>query len=229
MGVLTIPLFVWLGVRLDAAVGLLVPSVLYQTVFNCWQNRSVLPWNDVWKPYLMRLACLPIGVLALASIADSRTFGRQILGITVIGIIAMQIIATQIINRTSAGNVESRPIAKWWIVPAATSSGFMAGLIGMGGPSLVLWVMRQGWSTQRQRYFLWLSFLLVVPFQALMMAWRFGSPMLNTFLFGALLVPFVVAGAWIGNRIGHRLTPAHLRRLMYLFLVIISAQLLFGR
>ena len=223
MGVLTIPLFVWLGVRLDAAVGLLVPSVLYQTSFNCWQNRNVLPWTDVWKPYLMRLACLPIGVWTLATIADSRTLGQQILGITVIGIIV-----TQVLNRRSTESGELKPIAKWWIVPAATSSGFMAGLIGMGGPSLVLWVMRQGWSPQRQRYFLWLSFLLVVPFQALLMAWRFGSPMLNTFLFGAMLVPFVVAGAWIGNRIGNRLTPVHLRRLMYLFLVIISVRLLLG-
>ena len=223
MGVLTIPLFVWLGVRLDAAIGLLVPSVLYQTGFNCWQNRALMPWKDVWRPYLMRLACLPIGVWVLSSIADSRTLGRQVLGVTVISIIAMQLV-----NRRYSRIRSPQPIAKWWVIPAATTSGFMAGLIGMGGPSLVLWVMRQGWSSQRQRYFLWLSFLLVVPFQALLMLAKFGSPMLNTFLFGAILVPFVVGGAFIGNRIGDRLTPDHLRRLMYLFLVIISVRLLVG-
>ncbi|MCA9216132.1 MAG: sulfite exporter TauE/SafE family protein, partial [Planctomycetales bacterium] len=174
MGVLTIPIFVWLGVRLDSAIGLLVPSVLFQTCFNCWQNRSDLPWKDVWFTYVLRLACLPIGVWVLATIADSRTLGRQILGVTVIGIIVSQIVTRR--PHDAAG----KPIAKWWIVPAATTSGFMAGLIGMGGPSLVLWVMRQEWTPRRQRCFLWLSFLLVVPIQGLLMLVKFGTPMLWT-------------------------------------------------
>jgi uncharacterized membrane protein YfcA len=67
-----------------------------------------------------------------------------------------------------------------------------------------------------------------VPFQGVLLGLRFGAPMWSTFVFGALLVPFVVAGAWIGNKIGNRLAPEHLRRLMYLFLIVISVRLLAG-
>jgi len=217
MGVLTIPLFVWLGVGLETAVGLLVPSVLFQTSFNCWQNRKSLPWIDVLVPYLLRLGCLPIGVWVLSHVHSSRTLGRQILGITVISIIASQLLFRK---------KSTAPIAKWWVIPAAAISGFMAGLIGMGGPALVLWVMHQNWSAMRQRIFLWLSFLLVVPAQGLLMGLQFGPTMWKTFLIGAAVVSFVVAGAWVGNRVGNRLTPKRLRFLMYLFLVIISVRLL---
>jgi uncharacterized membrane protein YfcA len=221
MGVLTIPIFVWLGVGLETAVGLLVPSVLFQTSFNCWQNRELLPWKDVWLPYLLRLTFLPIGVWVLSHIKNSDSLGRQVLAVTVMGIII-----GQILTRRSDPN---RDIAKWWVIPAATSSGFMAGLIGMGGPSLVLWVAHQQWHTQRQRAFLWLSFLLVVPFQGMFMGLQFGPPMWTTFLFGTLLVPFVVVGAWLGNRIGNRLTPERLRVLMYSFLIIICVRLVVAK
>ena len=216
MGVVTIPVFVWLGFDLKSAIAILLPSVFVQTAFNCWQNRDGLPWRDVLLPGVFRLIFLQIGISALFLISGHEDLARQLLGIGLVIIILSQF-GTRGFARILASERS--------VIPTACLSGFMAGLIGMGGPPLVVWVMNQNWNVRHQRTFLWLSFLLVVPVQALSMTFSFGEPMIKLLLAGLFVIPAVVTGAWLGNKIGNRLSPERLRLLMSGFLFIIAVRL----
>ena len=218
MGVATIPIIVWMGISVENAVTVLIPCVFCQTLFNCFQNRHELPWSEIKSVFILRLIGLPIGILTLHwSVTQSQDVARTILGMSIFVIIGLQILTSKTTGSLAAG----------WIVPTGLTSGFFAGLIGMGGPSLVLWVVRQDWTTQRQRVFLWLSFLLIIPFQAVLMVWSFGNEMLTTIAFGTAIVPFSIAGAWLGNHYGKGISPVNLRTLMYCFLIVIAIHLLF--
>ena len=218
MGVATIPIIVWMGISLEDAVTVLIPCVFCQTLFNCYQNRHDLPWKEIKLVFILRLIGLPIGIMTLHwSVTQSQDVARSVLGMGIFVIIGFQIITSKTTGRMGAG----------WIIPTGLTSGFFAGLIGMGGPSLVLWVVRQDWTTQRQRVFLWLSFLLIIPFQAILMIWSFGSEMLVTIGYGTVIVPFSIAGAWLGHHYGKGISTGNLRVLMYCFLIVIAIRLLF--
>jgi uncharacterized membrane protein YfcA len=96
----------------------------------------------------------------------------------------------------------------------------------MGGPTLVLWVMRQDWESRRQRSFLWLSFLLLMPIQILLMSWRFGQPWLEAMLVGAAVVPFTLSLAWFAQSWADRWSKQRLRLAMRLFLLFIALRLI---
>lgn len=220
MGVVTIPIIVWMGISVENAVTVLIPCVFCQTLFNCFQNRRNLPWNEVKSVFLLRLIGLPIGIVTLHwSVTQSQDVARIILGIGILVIITLQMMTSKPTGSLPPG----------WIIPTGLTSGFFAGLIGMGGPTLVLWVVRQDWTTQQQRVFLWLSFLLIIPFQAILMIWSFGNEMVTTIAYGTAIVPFSIAGAWLGNHYGKGISPVSLRMLMYCFLMVIAIRLLFFR
>ena len=220
MGVVAIPLLVWGGFALEHAIGIVIPNVLVQTSLNCWQNRRHLPWSDVWLMFALRAIGIPLGILVLRMLSDSgQDLTRQILGA---GIVAMLVL-----QRVSF-SAESSHAARWTI-PTGLSSGFFAGLIGMGGPPLVLWVMAQGWSSERQRSFLWLSFLLIMPIQMLAMWIGFGTPILQAMAVGICVAPLTMMISWWGAGLGNALSQGKLRWMMQIFLLLIALRLVLGR
>ena len=100
---------------------------------------------------------MPVGVALMYAIFQldvART--KQVVGVVLLIVLGLQ----------TCCKVQPRPHIHWaWTVVAGSLSGLMAGLLGMGGPPLVLWLMAHDWPSLRQRTFLWLSFLLLVPFQ----------------------------------------------------------------
>ena len=219
MGVVAIPLLVWGGFSLPEAIGMVLPNVLLQTAMNCWQNRRNLPWADVGVMFALRIVSIPIGVFVLHYLSDSgENLTRQILGFGVVGMLVVQRLATR---------TEIRLPDQVGVFLAGVTSGFFAGLIGMGGPPLVCWVLGRGWSTDRQRSFLWLNFLFIVPIQILLMYGAFGSRLAVAMLTGTTLSPLVLVVAWWGARLGNSLSKERLRLIMQLFLLLIAVRLIF--
>lgn len=218
MGVVAIPLLVWGGFSLPEAIGMVLPNVLLQTTMNCWQNRRHLPWADVGVMFVLRVISIPIGILVLRYLSDSAEhLTRQVLGIGVIGMLIMQRLALRAPIQFSG---------RMGTLAAGSASGFFAGLIGMGGPPLVIWVLGRHWSPDRQRSFLWLNFLLIVPLQILLMWGAFGSQLATAMLTGVTLSPLVLVIAWWGARLGNSLSKERLRVMMQVFLLIIAARLI---
>jgi uncharacterized membrane protein YfcA len=218
MGVVAVPLLVYNGFTLPQAIGALIPNVLMQTAFSCWRHRHVLPWSDVVRLSLWRWLSLPVGIGLLRLVDEQgQAFSRAILGVGLLVVLAVQ-------ELLPYGSTQ-RP-GRLATVAAGASSGLLAGLIGMGGPSLVLWVMSQDWNAQRQRCFLWLSFLLLMPLQIILMAWQFGRPWLLAAVHGAVAIPLVLAIAWGAGSWGDGWSKHRLRQGMRLFLLVIAARLI---
>ena len=218
MGMVAIPLLVSTGYTLPQAIGALLPNVLMHTLFSCWQYRHDLPWSDAGVMCFYRYLSLPIGIAVLGVVADQgQAWSRALLGAALLVALLVQ----QLPLPANPGP----PSAKLTAL-AGVSSGFFAGLIGMGGPPLVLWVMEQDWTTQRQRCFLWLSFLLVTPLQMVVMAWRFGQPWAEATVYGLAVVPLVAAIAWQAGILSANWSKDRLRGAMRLFLLLIAVRLI---
>src|SRR5690606_41590317 len=98
--------------------------------------------------------------------------------------------------------------------------GFLAGAVGMGGPPLVLYVLRQRqWRQQEQRAYLWSLFLLGAPARAALIAWHFGLGFLSHICFGLLLAPVVWVGSELVLRIGRDWSGETLRSAALVLLV----------
>ncbi len=217
MGLVAIPLLVWGGFSLPQAIGVLIPNVLVQTAFGCWRFRRELPWSDVGPISVVRLLALPIGVLLLGLVAEQgQAMTRGVLGAGLLGALLFQ---------PPRPTASRPPPGRLATLAAGSASGLLAGLIGMGGPPLVVWVMRHDWDSVRQRCFLWLSILLVMPVQILLMSLRFGRVWLGAVQIGCCVVPLTVLIAWQAGIWADRWSKQRLRFAMRLFLLLIAVRL----
>ena len=212
-GMVSMPLLVLGGIPAHQAMGLILPNNIVQTGVNCWQTRQTLTFEHQGTILLLRGVGLGLGIMALAQIVEHVTLTRQVIGVGLIVALGAQ----------SLHRPKPRPrISRRWTWISGLTSGFMAGLVMMGGPALVLWVMAHDWSTMRQRSFLWVQFLLAVPVHGAFLYFRFGSPMWEAFAWGIIFSPAGLIGAPIGGWLGNRLSPIMLRRAMTTMLVVIA-------
>jgi len=214
MGLFSIPVLVWAGVALPQAIGLMIPTVICQTSLNAWQHRDSLPFRDVIPIFICRSIFLPLGILLLAEVASlDLARSKQILGaVLLVVVLAIWLIRPRPRKRVGWG----------WTILAGSISGLFAGTVGMGGPPVSLWVMAHDWPASRQRAFLWVTFLAVMPLHGVLLIWKFGEPMVQAMGLALLLVPFTMIGAWVGGRLGARLNRERLRTVMLLLLLLIA-------
>ena len=216
MGIVAVPLMVWSGLDLPDAIAALLPNVAVQTSLGCWRNRDVLPWRDVLFLSLWRVLGLPGGVLLLGVVASQgQAISQGVLGIALLGVLAFQQWRPQ----------QSRPPGAGLTAIMGSCSGVLAGLIGMGGPLLVLWVMAQGWKPKMQRSALWLMILAAMPPQIALMLWRFGGAVQSPMLLGCSAIPLVVLTSWFAGKWADRWSAERLRITMRLFLLVIALRL----
>jgi uncharacterized membrane protein YfcA len=141
-----------------------------------------------------------------------------------IGAVLILIIAIQIWIRP-----QPRTKLHWgWTLLAGSISGVMAGLVGMGGPVVVLWVMAHDWANQRSRTLMWCVFALMVPWQLTVAYHRFGSPVLTSALLGLAYSPLVIITTMLGTHLGNRLSRNRLRIAAYTILIGVGVASLIG-
>jgi len=213
-GMFAIPLLILAGCRSYEAIMIVVVGVTVQTTIGVYQSRMHIDWKQLAALVVLAGAMIPVGVFVQYQITQLEPDTiRQIFG----GIVLAALI-TQWLWR-----VTPRERLHWgWSVPAMFSSGFMAGLAGMGGPPAVMWVMAHDWSSRRSRATLWALFASYMPLELIFLYHRFGEGVLTAAGTGLLLAPLTVLGIIPGLWIGHRVSKEHLRRLSYLILLCVS-------
>ncbi|MEM8873423.1 MAG: sulfite exporter TauE/SafE family protein [Planctomycetota bacterium] len=211
---LVTPLLIALGMSLPQTIAIGLVCVVVQTALSCWQARGELPWRDVGTVIGWRLLGLPLGIAALTKLAVSDPqIVKQVVG-------AALLLAVALLAVARPRPAEHVPI--WATATAGTSSGFLAGLTGMGGPPLVLWLTLRDWPTRRTRGFLWLSFVLMIPVQFVLLAWQFPTDTRTGAIYGLAALPVVAGASFIGVRAGDRLPRERLRQVMLGVLVVLG-------
>ena len=217
---LAVPLLLWSGFSLAQAVALTSVPILVQVAMATWKLRTAVVWREVLPAAVIRYLTLPIGVSLLYwvnSFAPSEV--KQIVGLMLLIILAMQ---------RFARIVPKERLAFGWDLLAFSLSGIMLGMIAMGGPPVVLWLMAHDWSARRTRAFMAALFLLAAPVQVGLLWWKLGEVVAPAFGWGLGMIPLVVAGSLLGIRLGNRLDREKLRRAIMLFLFLTALVSLFS-
>ena len=207
---LAVPLLLWSGFSLAQAVALTSIPILVQVSVATWKLRREVVWKDVLPAAAIRYLTLPVGVSLLYwvnSFEPSQV--KQIVGLLLLVILAMQ---------SFSRIVPREKLSFGWDLLAFSLSGIMLGMIAMGGPPVVLWLMAHDWSALRTRAFMAALFLLAAPVQVGLLWWKLGEEVASAFAWGLGMIPLVVAGSLLGIRLGNRLDRVKLRKAIMLFL-----------
>ncbi|ADV46032.1 TSUP family transporter [Nitratifractor salsuginis] len=217
---LAVPLLIWSGLSLAQAVALTSVPILVQVSIATWKLRADVPWREVLPASLIRFVTLPVGIslLYLINSYDPGTV-KQFVGAILLLILAAQ----------HWIHITPRPrLHPAWDLLAFGLSGIMLGMIAMGSPPVVLWLMARDLSVLNTRAFMAALFLMAAPVQLGLLYWKLGDEVADFFLYGLLMTPLVIAGSLAGIRLGNRLDRERLRRLILFFLFLTGLASLLG-
>lgn len=121
--------------------------------------------------------------------------------------------------------IPTRMVSRRWAPVAGFAGGTMGTLFGVGAPPYAIYLTRRLTDMAALRATLSNMVLLSVSIRALV--FTVSGLMLADRLIGfALLVPFALAGLWVGNRIHGRISRAALLRFVAVLLLLMGVSLI---
>ena len=218
--IFAIPLLIWGGFDLPEAISITSIPILFQSLTSTYKLRIHVLWKEVWIGAIIRYMSIPIGIFLLTLISTfDKTSIKQIVGIAILLIVVIQIFL----------KVKPREkISFIWTFIAFFTSGLTLGLISMGGPPAILWVMAHKWSALTTRAFLSALFFLASPLQVILLYYNFGDKLLNFFMIGLAFSPLVIIATLWGVKLGEFLNREKLKKIVYSLLVITSLVSIFS-
>lgn len=205
----------WSGLGLPAAITVSTVTAGSQMLLGIWRYRREIPWKPILPLVFYRFVTLPLGVMLLGVVVlIGREAVQQAVGWGLLTVVVlMQVSKVRPRQHVAAG----------WGAASGLSSGFLSGLLGMGGPPVVLWVMAHDWAANRARAAIWVINGVTLPVVLGLLGWEFGSHILGTMAMGLICVPFALIGAFLGLRFNAVLSGARLRRASVAMLILIAA------
>src|SRR6056297_810373 len=213
-GLLIIPCMLWFGYSIPEAQTSLLVATIPQNLWGVWSFRDCIEVRRVAWPGFARVVFLPLGLWLLHNLETvSPVTLRQIVGVFVLS--------------ATAATIGFRPIPRssvhpGWAWLAFPLSGFLQGLVGMGGPAMVFWVQAHDWDTRRSRGFLFSMYLIsIIPALTILYLF-FGSRIIGPGLAAAAMIPWLVWITTLGLRLGTRLGQGRLRRITLALLFLLG-------
>ncbi|WP_235908642.1 sulfite exporter TauE/SafE family protein [Roseiconus nitratireducens] len=205
-GLLTVPALLWMGYTIPEASAALLVATVPQNVFGVYSLRDSIDFRSLLWPGIGRLAFFPVGVLVLMAIEQAFPIVRirQFVGVVVLGVT----LATILYNPTPRTRLS--PVWAWLAFP---TSGFLQGLVGMGGPAMVFWVTAHDWSARRIRGFLFAMYLISLVPALVMLYLFFGQRVVAPAVLAAISIPMLLLATWLGLTFGNWLGRRRLRRI----------------
>jgi len=197
----------------DAVVLLLLvnlPAELY-VVGSSWRQIS---WRGVFVIFVGVALGIPLGT-SLLRWGDAR-FLLIVLGVFLVAVGAVFLFIK---------DTRRRQMPRWIAGPVGVISGVLTGLFGTGGPPLILYYQLQGVDKAAFRGNLMAIFLLMTTVRVPSYA-AFGLITAPRMWSALVVLPAVILGAVIGNRIHLRIQESTFRRLVSAALLLIGLLLL---
>lgn len=218
--IFAIPLLIWGGFELSEAISITSIPIFFQSLTSTYKLRTHVLWKEVWTGAIIRYMSIPIGIFLLTLISTfDKSSIKQIVGFAVLLIVIVQIF------------LKVKPkekISSVWTFIAFFTSGLTLGLISMGGPPAILWVMAHKWSALTTRAFLSALFFLASPLQVILLYYNFGDKLLNFFMIGLAFSPLVIIATLWGVKLGEYLDRDKLKKIVLSLLVITSLVSIFS-
>lgn len=214
MGLVSVTTMLWLGLELPQAVCLMLGGALLQCGYGLYLGREHI---DV-RLSLSMAAFQYLGVIAgVMSMALLVSTGAAVVK-QVVGALILIALITQLSFRPTPRERSGFGVT----TGVALISGYLGGLVGIGGPPLMLYALAHSWERDRTRVFMWAQFFLVIPVIAAALVLRFGTELLTWLAGGFALLPVLVLGTRIGLRLTQRWSAEQLRKFAIALLLLIS-------
>jgi uncharacterized membrane protein YfcA len=213
-GMVSIPLLLIVGTTLPEAVAISGVAAFAQNLLGLYSLRREVRFREAIRPIAVRFLALPVGILALKLSGQlDHSQVRQIVG-------AVVLLTLLLLVRTPHRSRQRWPVV--WDWTAFLSSGFLVGFCGIGGPPIVMWAIAQGWPPARTRGFLFLVFFSSMFPQLTLLGLAYGSAIGPAMLTGVIGAPVVLAGTFLGLRIGRHFSQRWLRRVSFAILLVMA-------
>lgn len=193
----------------DVVVLLLLVN-LPAELWVAWRSRHEVRWRPIVALGIGIGVGIPLGAWLLK--VQEPGFILTILGgfLVVVGLLFLRLPA--------AGR---RQPPSWAAPPTGLLSGLLTGLFGTGGPPLIVWYHlaaphKAAFRANLMTLFLLMTFVRVPSYAA---AGLITTPRLLSMV---AVMPFVFAGAWVGNRLHLEVSEVWFRRLVSALLVVLG-------
>ncbi len=216
-GLFAIPLILWLQIPIEQVLAIVLFSTFVQGLVGIRTLKEPLPWRQAITASIIRISFVVVGVLLLEYIVNfDKTFMQLIMGIVLI---------VSVLFLWSLPERKSDHVQFGLFYSAITPvSGLIGGMVGMGGPPMLLWALSQPWEQRRIRAFLFFMFMSAIPVQIPIIAWRFGSEVWWGVLLAIVCLPAIFIGSKVGIGIGNKLNRDQLKICAYIILLILGAR-----
>jgi len=213
-GLLIVSTLIWFDYSIPEAQASLIVATIPQNLWGVWKFRDAIVVEQVKWPAVARLISLPFGIIVLKSMESLEIDTvKQLVG-------GLMLLITLVI-------CFFRPVPRerlhWgWSWLAFPVSGFLQGLVGMGGPAMVLWVQAHDWDTKNIRGFLFSMYLVSMGPALAMLFFAFGKRLIEPSLFAAALTPLLLIATSLGLKAGTWLGRKRLRQITLAVLILIG-------
>ncbi len=196
--------------QMQDVVVLLLLVNLPAELWVVWHSRGEIHWRPIVGLGSGIALGVPLGTWLLKTGDPSAVLTFLGIFLVAVGLIFL---------RLPAGGTRKPPAAL--APPTGLLSGLLTGLFGTGGPPLIVWYQLSTTSKAAFRGNLMTIFLMMtfvrVP------SYVIGGLVTPTRLWSSLAVmPAVLAGAWLGNRLHLNLSESRFRTLVSILLVILG-------
>jgi uncharacterized membrane protein YfcA len=214
MAIVAIPLLVWTGLPLSEAIAISATSTFVQALTGMVKLRHAIPWSIVKPAVIVRLLALPIGILMLIHLDGIETSKiKAFLGAFIILLVLFQVCL----------KIEPREaLPTKWNYLAFACSGLFAGMVGIGGPPLVLWLSAHRWSGEKIKAFLFANFAVIAPVSILLIWISLGDSILAAAGTGLMFAPIVIVGTLVGVRLGTHIPRELFRKILFCILIVLG-------
>ena len=219
-GLLIVSMLIWLGYSIPEAQASLIVATIPQNLWGVWKFRDSVSIKQVAWPAVGRIGSLPIGIAVLWTMESLPIDQiKQVVGGLML-LITLSICVFRPVPR--------KELHPGWGIVAFPVSGFLQGLVGMGGPAMVLWVQAHDWDTRQSRGFLFAMYLISIGPAIAMLYMAFGDRIIEPSIIAATLTPLLLVTTSLGLAAGTKLGRKRLRRLTLGVLVLIGLAGLFA-
>ena len=190
-------------------------SILVPLAAAVWTYRSGLDCRLLALCLSGALLGLPLGFLVFITVdADWLVRGT--------GLVILLIVLDSFRVR---GEPSPRPTSRLWLVVAGAASGMLVGSVGMGGPPVAAYAARQAWSAVRFKAFLISFSLMLAVLRACSLA-ATGWIDSRVLLYSLAVVPFGLAGNYLGALASRNIDGLRIRRTAMVLLLFLAAGML---
>lgn len=181
-----------------------------------WECRRDVPWSLVRWCLVGAAVMLPVGLGVFAYVSADllmRGTGLVILLLSVDGLLRP--------NKQGLPPVRLR----MWSLITGGASGFLTGSVSVGGPPVVIFAARQGWTPTVFKAFV-LTFLLIQGVAKIFVLQAVGMLDVSIWRLSLLAGPLAIVGGKLGTHAADHIDARVFRRLTLIMLVLIGGLML---